>query len=185
MSGLLMWHVGDSQGAPMSEEEARSTVEPIRHDGETAEAQHAPEFNEIDTDESGQLNGLAPRLVGSDTVDSVKYPPWWAPAATENHNAIIDDQVASSGTAAARELAGEQGHGTMQYALGIEPEIRDGARFGNDYFLANFATVQDGAGNYMTPAVGDDWANAVAQRTALSNSRDAFNDSLFASFLGG
>jgi hypothetical protein len=185
MSGLMMWHVGDSQGAPMTEEEATATIEPVRHDGEMAEAQRAPEFNEIDTDESGQLVGLAPRLVGSDTIDTDKYQPWWAPMATENHNAIIDDQVASSGTAAARELAGEQGHGSMQYALGIEPEIREGAAYGNDYFLSHYATIQDGAGNYMNPAFGDDWANAVAQSTAAANSRDAFNDSLFASFLGG
>jgi len=185
MSGLLMRHVGDSQGAPMTEEEATTTIEPIRHDPEMAEAQHAPEFNEIDTDESGELTGLAPRLVGSDTVDTDKYAPWWAERATVNHNAVVDNQVASSGTAAARELAGQQGHGTMQYALGIEPIIRDGAEFGNDYFLSHNATVQDGAGDYMTPLADDNWANAVAQSVGTSNSRDAYNDSLYAAFLGG
>ena len=111
--------------------------------------------------------------------------PWWAPYATENHNEIIDNQVASSGTAAAREMAGEQGHGTMQYAIGIEPEIRDGAFMGNDYFLSHQAEVQDGAGNYMNPTFGDDWANSVAHHVAAANSRDAFNDSVYASFLGG
>lgn len=185
MSGLLMWHVGDAQGAPLTEEEANTTIEPIRDDPEMAEAQHAPEFNEIDTDESGELTGLAPRLVGSDTIDTDKYAPWWADAATENHNAIIDNQVASSGTAAARELAGQQGHGTMQYAQGIEPVIRDGGMFGNDYFLSNYATIQDGAGDYMNPLGDDNWANAVAQSVGTSNSRDAYNDSLYASFLGG
>lgn len=185
MSGLMMWHVGDSHGAEMTEREATATVEPIRTDGETAEAQHAPEFNEIDTDESGQLVGLAPREVGSDTVDTDKYAPWWADYATENHNAIVDNQVASSGTAAARELAGQQGHGTMQYALGIEPVLREGAAFGNDYFMSHDATIQDGAGDYMNPTFGDDWANAVAHSVGTANSRDAYNDSLYASFLGG
>jgi hypothetical protein len=169
----------------MTEAEATATVEPIRTDGEMAEAQHAPEFNEIDTDESGQLLGLAPREVGSDTVDTDKYQPWWAAAASTPHNILVDEQVASSGTAAARELAGQQGHGTMQYALGIEPVIRDGAAFGNDYFLSHDATIQDGAGDYMNPLGDDNWANAVAQSVGTANSRDAFNDSLYASFLGG
>jgi hypothetical protein len=180
-----MWHVGDSQGAPLTEEEAVTTVEPIRTDDTTAEMHHAPEFNEIDTDESGELVGLSPRLVGSDTIDTAKYPPWWAPFATKNHNAVIDNQVATSGTAAGREMAGEQGHGTMQYAIGIEPVIREGASYGNDYFITHDAEIQDGAGNYMNPTFADDWANAVAQSVAVGNSRDAYNDSLYAAFLGG
>jgi hypothetical protein len=180
-----MWHVGDTHGVPLTEEEAQTTVEPIRHDDSSAEASHAPEWNEIDTDESGELVGLSPRLVGSDTKETEKYSPWWAPFATENHNEIIDNQVASSGTAAAREMSGEQGHGTMQYAIGIEPVIRPGAAFGNDYFLSNPAVIQDGAGSYMTPATSDNWGNAVAQSQAASNSRQAFNDSLFANFIGG
>lgn len=183
MSGILMWHVGDSQGAPLNEAEAVTTVEPIRTDPEMAEAPHAPEFNEIDTDESGQLVGLSPRLVGSDTVDTQKYEPWWAGFADENHNKIIDDQVASSGTAAAREMQGQQGHGTMQYALGIEPEIRPGAAYGNDYFLSNPATIQDGAGDYMNVLGDDNWANAVAQSVGTQNSRQAYSDTLFADFL--
>lgn len=183
MSGILMWHVGDSQGASLTEEEAQTTVEPIRTDPEMAEAAHAPEFNEIDTDESGQLVGLAPRLVGSDTVDTEKYPPWWAEFADQNHNSIVDNQVSSSGTAAAREMAGQQGHGTMQYALGIEPEIRPGAAFGNDYFLSNPAVIQDGAGAYMNPIDNDNWANAIAQSVGTQNARTAYNDSLFSDFV--
>lgn len=182
MSGLLMWHVGDSQGAGMTTREATATVEPIRDDGQSAEMQHAPGWNEIDTDESGELLGLAPRVVGSDTIDTEKYAPWWAAAASSNHNKIIDDQVASSGTAAARELAGQQGHGTMQYAIGIEPVIREGAEYGNDYFTTNPAVIQEGMGDYMTPT-GDNWAAALSQSVGTSNSRQAFNDSLYASLI--
>lgn len=185
MSGLLMWHVGDSQGAEMTEAEARSTVEPIRDDGITAEMQHAPGWNEIDTDESGELIGLSPRVVGSDTIDTEKYPAWWGQGPfMQDHNAIIDEQVSSSGTAAAREMAGEQGHGSMQYAIGIEPVIREGASYGNDYFVSNPAEIQDGMGNYMTPTGGDNWANALSQSLGTTNSREAFNDSLYASLIG-
>lgn len=184
MSGVLMWHVGDSQGAAMTEEEVTATTEPIRNDGESAEQSHAPGWNEFDSDESGELHGLAPRLAGSDTIDTEKYRPWWAGLADVNYNSPIDDQVASSGTAAAREMAGQQGHGSMQYALGIEPVIREGAEYGNDYFTTNPAVIQEGAGDYMTPLNDDAWANALGQANATANSRQAFNDSLFADFIG-
>jgi hypothetical protein len=186
MSGLLAWHVSDvmDNDAPLTEKEVRSTVEPVRNDGEKAEATHAPEWNELDTDESSELVGLSPRVVGSDTVDSKEYPPWWVAGASDMHNVLIDSQVASSGTAAAREVAGQQGHGTMQYEIGIEPVIRAGAAFGNDYFLSHAAEIQEGAGNYMNALNDDNFANAIAQSNANRNSRQAFNDSLFADFLG-
>jgi hypothetical protein len=186
MSGLLAWHVSDTldNDAPLTEEQVRSTVEPIRDDGEKAEAQHAPEWNELDTDESDELVGLSPRVVGSDVHDSKQYAPWWADMASDPHNIIVDRQVASSGTAAAREMQGEQGHGTMEYEVGIEPAIRAGAAFGNDYFLSNPAQIQEGAGAYMTPLGDDNFANAIAQSNATRNSRTAYNDSLFADFLG-
>lgn len=183
MSGMLMWDLGSPVGVPMTTEEANRTLEPIRKDGELAEATHAPDWNELDTDE-GSTPGLAPRAVAGDTTDSEQYAPWWAAAASYNHNEIVDNQVASSGTAAAREVAGEQGHGTMQYAESMEPVIRDGAAFGNDYMLANPAVIQEGAGNYMTP-VTDRWASAVAQNRATQDSRAAFQDSQYAAFLGG
>jgi hypothetical protein len=183
MSSILI-HAVTQTTSDQSLKEATSTVEPVRNDGTTAELQHAPEFNEINTDSSGELVGLSPRVVGSDTHDIDKYAPWWADFATENHNEIIDNQVASSGTAAKRELAGQQGHGTMQYAIGIEPVIRPGAEFGNDYFLSNPTQIQEGAGNYMAPMWGDQWVNAVNARNAEINSRAAANDSLYSSLLG-
>lgn len=185
MSAILMWHVGQDVGTPLNEDEAQATLEPLRQDGQNAELQHAPEWNELDTDNSGQLIGLSPRVVGSDTTDTVKYAPWWATLADTNHNAIIDNQVSSSGTAAARELAGQQGHGTMQYEIGIEPVIRPGAAYGNDYFTTNPSIIQEGAGNYMNPVGDDQWAAQVSQRDASLNSRSAYNDSMYAAFLGG
>lgn len=178
------WFLGAATSVPQSEHEVRSTVEPVRTDSESAEQHDAPEWNELETDDSGQLVGLSPRVAGSETFDSEQYAPWWAGLATENHNALIDNQVASSGTAAARELAGEQGHGTMQYAEGIEPVIRPGAKFGNEYFASHQADIQDGAGEFMQPIDNANWAHAVQQAAAEKASRDATQASLYAKLLG-
>jgi len=179
------WFLGAAQSVPQRESSVRSTVEPLRDDNITAEAQKPPDWNENDTDESGELVGLAPRVVGSDTRDRETYQPWWARLATVNHNEITDNQVASSGTAAAREIAGEQGHGTMQYAIGIEPQIRDGAAFGNDFFVFDQVGIQDGAGEYMTPNDINNWAHSVQQSQAASASREAYMSTLYANFLAG
>lgn len=179
------WFLGANNSLPQTESEVRSTVEPIRTDSQSAEQVDAPEFNEFDTDESGELVGLSPRVAGSDTVDTVKSAPWWSALATAEHNQIVDRQVATSGTAAARETAGQAGHGTMQYALGIEPVIRPGAAFGNDYFVSNPADIQDGAGAYMTPPDTDNWAQTVAAASAEKASRQAFQSTNYAALLGG
>lgn len=181
MTGMVLW-LNETPDASLTEAEVRSTVEPIRTDA-SPELNAPPEFNEIDTDESGQLVGLSPRVMAGDTTDSQQYSPWWADL-MQDHNAIIDEQVSSSGTAAKRELAGEQGHGTLQYTQSMEPVIRAGAAFGNDYFLSNPAVIQDGAGDYMNPMASDSFANAIAQSQATLASRKAYNDSLFADFLG-
>src|SRR5437899_1956860 len=127
-----MWYVGSTGATPLDESSVRATVEPVRTDDEGSELQHAPDWNAVETDQSPQLKGLSPRGKGSDTVDTQKSVPWWIALASQNHESPISDQIASSGTAARREEQGQAGHGTMQYAIGIEPLIRDGAAFGND-----------------------------------------------------
>ncbi len=155
-----------------TEMEVRTTLEPLREDTSSSEQHDAPEFNEVETDDSGELTGLAPRVAGSDTTPVEKFPAWWAEAASVNHNALVDNQVASSGVTAKREATANQGHGRMQYAIGIEPEIRDGAQFGNDYFVRDARDIQEGAGEYMAPTP-DHWANIVAARNAQRQSRNA------------
>lgn len=178
------WFLGAAGSVPQTSNEVRSTVEPVRTDNVSAEQVDAPEWNEFDSDESGELVGLSPRVAGSDTHDIEQTAPFWAALATAEHNQIVDRQVATSGTAAAREMAGEHGHGTMQYALGIEPVIRAGASFGNDYFVSHSADIQDGAGAYMAPTENDNWAVALAAANAEKNSRKAFQSTQYDAFLG-
>lgn len=174
-----------SEAPPMPEEQVRTTLEPVRDDESSAQMHDSPDWNEYRSDESGELTGLTRRQVASDTHEREKYRPWWRMFATVNHNEITDNQIASSGTAAKREEAGHQGHGTMQYAEGIEPVIRDGARYGNDYFVTHDKTIQDGAGSYMQPdSTQNNWASQVAAARAATSSRQAYMATQYQAFLG-
>ncbi len=179
------WFLGASHGVPQSESEVRSTLDPIRDDAQLAEQDAPPDWNERDSDESGELMGLAPRVAGSFTENIEKSAPLAPDLATMNHNAVIDNQVATSGTAAARELTGQRGHGTMQYAVGIDPLIRDGAAFGNDYFKAHDPGIQDGMGAYMSPPDQDNWQSSVAASMAERRSREAYMSTLYANYYAG
>lgn len=179
----LMWYLGAPQGVSQTKDEVRNTTETVRQDG-PAEQKDAPDWNELETDQTGQVTGPTPsRVLASHTEDKVQSAPFWAGLATAEHNEIIDKQVATSGTAAAREMAGAFGHGTMQYAEGIEPVIRDGAAFGADYFTAHDMGANQSSGEYMTPVSNDHFAQSLAAYTAERNSREAYQSTLYDGFL--
>lgn len=179
------WFLGAAHSVPQTENEVRSTVEPIRTDGDNAEAHRDPDWNEFSSDNSGELVGLTPRVKGAETTDSEKYTRGDLGLAAQNHNALIDNQVASSGTAARREEAGLWGHGTMQYAESLDPVIRPGGAYGNDFFNVMKPPTQDGAGDFMTVTDTDAWNNAVAQTSANAASRRAYQSSVYSAFLNG
>jgi hypothetical protein len=160
---------------PQTEEEARPGLEPIRTDKEGAEAQHAPDWNEPQYD-SGQLGaGLNRRTEGADTTDTVDYRPWWAGLIPGIKSGIeqMNEAQDTKGTAAAREIAGQQGHGTMQYADSIDPVIRPGAAYGNDFFRVLPKGIQDGSPDSMTPIDNDSYMHAVAQSRGVQGQGDA------------
>lgn len=138
----VMWF-GDLDGVPLDEAKVRATTAPVIIDAAPAEAKDSPEFNQVETDQNPNLGGLSNRNLASDWHPSEKYSPFWADSATRQHDIVINEQVATSGTAAAREMSGQFGHGTMAYAVGIEPTIRSGGAFGNDYFAANKNDIQE------------------------------------------
>lgn len=179
------WFLGAAQGIPQDESVVRSTLDPIRTDPDSAEAENPPDFNEFESDESGQLTGLAPRVVGADVTDSSQYRPGWLGLASDQKNIIIDQQISTSGTAAKREEAGQAGHGTMFFEQSLQPVIRDGAAFGNDYFTVGDTSIQEGAGLYMTPPSNDHFLQAVLAAQAGEDSRKAYQGSLYSSFLNG
>ena len=170
MSTLLY---GIRNAVKPDEAEVRSTTQVIDHDAPSAEMDSAPDFNEFASDPDTE-GGLTTTSLASHVIPSVQYAnPALAEANTE-HNAIIDRQVSTSGTAAAREAAGEWGHGTLQVLEGIEPVIREGSAFGEDFFSAGRDPIQTGMGNYMQPGSPGNRGNAEeVQATANRNAREA------------
>ena len=129
----VLWF-GDLDGVPLDEAKVRATTAPVEQDAPAAEQDHSPEFNEVTTDPNPNLGGLSSRQLASDWHESKQDAPIMPELATADHNVIVNRQVATSGTAAAREMSGQNQRGTVPYAIGIEPVIRDGSVFGADYF---------------------------------------------------
>lgn len=175
------WFLGATTSVPQDENEVRSTVEPVRTDPQNAENDSPPDWNEKESDESGQLVGLSPRVEGAYTVDSEQYvrPDLFLEGSPYNWD--IDKQVSSSGTAAAREAAGEWGHGTLQYADSIDP-LNPAQHYGNERFLSQPLTANEGSGAYMTPVIEDQWLQQVAQASAAQRSRAAYNSTLYSNY---
>lgn len=185
MANLIMMTLGMQMPEVVNEGASRVTDEPVRSEDSATEPIAPPDWNERESDDSGELMGLSRRTKGAYNVPSKQYVPTNLVTADEPHNIIIDRQVASSGTAAKREAAGIQGHGTMQYDESIEPVIREGARFGNTYFERPGSPIQSGVTQSMNPTQTDNWANSVLAARAAQNSRDAAQSSLYASLFTG
>lgn len=164
---------------PISQDEAevRSTVTVVDHDQPSSVQDSAPDFNELDVDPHTE-GGLTRHDMASHVIGSQQYVPAIGNA-NSDLNARVNNQVSSSGTAAAREAAGQWGHGTMKIVEGIEPVIREGSRLGSDYFGAN-ERPDAGSASYMTPAqASDPQTTAEAQATGTGNSRDAAAASMY------
>ena len=143
MPSILFGQLHDGE-IPVDENDVRQTATPVSISAPPAEIHNVPEFNEFDTDSNSAV-GMSTRNVSGDYSPIQKYAPSWAPTAdsqTAHTNQIVNVQVNSSGTAAARETQGEFGHGTMAITKSIEPVIRDGGAMGNDYFAAHDPGVQ-------------------------------------------
>lgn len=179
MTSLLYGAVG-TYPVPADENIVRMPTAVVTPDAPPAMADAAPDPQEVETD-SNPLLGLATRQVASTWHPSVKTAPFWADIANAPHDAIVNDRIASSGTAAQRETAGQFGHGTMAYAEGIEAvaDLRDGGKMGNEYFMAHRRTPQESAGNYMTPTPNSDSdttnrVNSVAKDAIRQATADAY-----------
>ena len=162
-------------GFQKSEELARATTENVDVDAAPDVEPDPPEFNEVQRSEK-QHAGLTTSNLASAWAPGEKYVPSWAGNANVTPSfAEINSAQAQVGTAAAREMAGQFGHGSMPHAIGIEPVLRDGGVFGVDYFAADEPGVQPFAGYYMEQAPGydRDITGAVAGRAANTSHQAA------------
>lgn len=178
-----------NSGVPADENAVRRNTAPVEIHAEPAMMDAGPDFNEkIETDDNPNL-GLDPRQLASHVIPSEKYRPFWIEDVTagDEHNAIVDRQVSSSGTAAMRESAGQFGHGTLMVTEGIEPvqDLRDGGKFGNEYFTRHERDVQEGAGNYMSTPPGDQATTSMVAATGKTAAQKAREASAFNSFYNG
>jgi hypothetical protein len=174
-------------GVPADEKVVRSTTAPYEPDAPAAVQDSMPDQQEVTADPNPDL-GMVGRQLASHWVSSEKSTPAWIPEsnAQTEHNAIVDRQVASSGTAAAREASGVWGHGTMAYAVGIAPvgDLTDGGKMGNEYFVRTPRDIQETADDtMMTVPPGYDQSTkgrvaalgkADARVAAVSAQYDAF-----------
>lgn len=176
----VMFFDMNRDGVESDEEHVRATVTVVEDDTDAVETKR-PDFNDADTDpDTG--GGLTTRQLASNVTPSSQYAPFIGNA-NDDLNARIDDQVSTSGTAAAREATGEWGHGTLHIQDATEPTIRDGGAFGEDYFHTGDRIVQDGTGAYMSSnRYADDATASAAQELAQRASRDASNGAIYARF---
>lgn len=159
MTSLMMGHLWTTI-VPADEEVVRRTAVPYEHDKPAAMANDMPVMSEVETDHDPNL-GMVNRQLASKFHPSERSAPAWAEQVAQQyqHNAIIDRQVSTAGFSAAKEAAGQWGHGTMSYSVGIEPvgDLGNSGKLGNDYFVRNQRPIQDGADNtMMNPSVGMD-----------------------------
>lgn len=186
----LMFGQLTTTGVPADEKVVRSTATPVNKDAPAAMQTDAPEMGEVETDKNPDL-GMVNRQLASKWIDREKsVPPWLNEVNSQTqHNLIVDQQVSTSGTAAARESAGQWGHGTMPAAIGIEPvgDLRDGGKMGNEYFVRNDRDIQETADKTMTEPAKDYDRSSVGRVAgqAKRNARSAAMAGVYDTFWNG
>jgi hypothetical protein len=188
MTNILFGTISEA-GVPADEVVVRSTAEPVIMDKPAAMMDDMPEQGEIETDSDPNL-GLASRQMASKWVEGEQSVPAWKGEVDDQaqHNYIVDRQVSSSGTAAAREAAGMWGHGTASYAVGIEPvsDLVDGHKMGNEYFVREPRPVQATMDDSMSNGIGPDRNTVGAvMATGKDNAREAAVANMYNVFWNG
>lgn len=178
MPNLLFGLVGNT-AIPTDEKVVRSTATPVVQDAPAAMQDSPPDFNERPQGDPNPNLGIVNRQTASHWVQGEKYSPFWEQAVDNQwqHNATIDSQVSSSGTAAAREAAGQFGHGSASYAVGIEPvgDLREGGKMGNEYLSIGKPDIQEPMGDYMSVPPGyDQGITSKVNQTGKDASRDTY-----------
>lgn len=175
-------------GVPADETVVRSTATPYEHDAPAAEQEDMPEPNEVETDPNPDL-GMVNRTLASKWTEGERGTPEWIPRtdATSASFDVIDHQVGTSGTAAAREASGITNK-NLSYAIGIEPvgDLVDGHKMGNQYFERNERPIQSTMNNEMTTANGLDrrTIGQVAQ-AGKTNARIAAEAAMYTAYWNG
>lgn len=186
MSSLFMGSI-IYNAAPVDEAVVRTTAVPVEHDAPAAVMDSAPDRNEVTTDPNPHL-GMVNRTLASAWHAPEKTAPGWIGQVSDGTaaNAIINEQVSSSGTAAGREASGQWGHGTMAYAEGIEPvaDLIDGGKMTNNYFAVDKLEANQYATDQMSVPPGYDHSQQARDANAGKVvSRKAQQQSFYEAYL--
>lgn len=155
----LYYGLVSETGVPQDEKTVRSTATPVDHNAPPAMQTDMPEMGELETDPNPDL-GLASRQMASNWREGARGVAGTVmdkvTGGTAN-NAIVNEQVSSSGFSANQEASGVSNK-NLSYAIGIEPvgDLRPGGKMGNEYFVRDAREAQAGMGDYMTPPPGYD-----------------------------
>ena len=184
MTSLMFGHLSGI-GVPADEVVVRSTATPVEHDAPAAVQEDMPMPNEVETDSNPHL-GMVNRQLASDWHEGVRGVPAWIPEvdAVSNSATIINSQVSSSGTAAARESSGVTIK-NMSYAVGIEPvsDLVDGHKMGNEYFTTNPKLIQSTMTDSMSlPPGSDQQTSGKVSALGKDNARKAAQAAIYNSY---
>jgi hypothetical protein len=185
----IMFGTLSTTGVPADEKVVRSTATPVDHNAPAAMQTDMPQMSEVETDHNPNL-GMVNRQLASRWFERIRSRPEWKQRVDDGyeHNAIIDRQVSSSGTAAAKEATGEWGHGTIPHAIGIEPvgDLTDGGKMGNEYFKTNERDIQETAGMEMQPPTNyDQGVTGRVSATGKTSARQAAMAGMYNAFWNG
>lgn len=156
---------------------ATSTVTRIDGEAEASVATSTPELGRLETDAVTE-GGLTTHQVASQVTPSERFTP--ATVSRSDHSDALNNSWSSSGTAAARESAGQWGHGTA-YSQDSLTRIPDGTDFGETYFARDRRAPNEQVTGYMSanandPALMDDLNDAGKVRSRESNTRNIYQD---------
>jgi hypothetical protein len=141
-----------------------------------------PDYNQF-TSDSREDGGLTTNTLASHVTATQQYVPTITNA-SEDLFSKVNDQISSSGTAAAKEMTGQTGHGTMKVVEGIEPTLVDGTQFDNLYFKANVGVVQGSASdNYLSAAISDPEVTGLVEQTRRKKAAIAADGNLYQQYI--
>lgn len=158
-------------------ENVRSTVTTVDPDSDASVATTTPEEGRLETDPTTD-GGLTTHQVSSQVTPSERYAP--STVSRGDHSQALNNSWSSSGTAAAREEAGQWGHGTA-YAQDAMTRIPDGTAFSEEYFERERRGMNEHVTPYMStnsvdPAELDDISDAGKVRAREAKASNIYQD---------
>jgi hypothetical protein len=186
VTSLFMGFISNA-GVPADEKVVRNTATPVYMDKPAAMQEDMPQQGEIETDSDPNL-GMDPRQLASKWNEGRVGSPAWIPTEAEQNesNQIINRQVSTSGTAAAREVAGIV-NPNLSYAIGIEPvgDLTEGGQFSEVYFKTHDKQIQSTSGNEMSVPPGYDQSTTAQVAANGKNAARTASGALYAQYWNG